>query len=231
MKTVDAIKEYHCRVPAQQAPSRTVIQAEALAWLRENPAPPDTSVVTSLPDVSEMSGLPFHAWRTWFIDATRAVIRWVPPEGVSIFFQSDVRHAGVWVDKGYLVARAGEEERASTLWHKIVCRKPAGTWSVGRPTYSHMIAFSRGAHPSASRSGPDVLPDAGFMSWSRAMGEEACRVACKFLRAETTTRTVVDPFCGRGTLLAVAHELGFDTIGIDLSAKRCRAARNSGNGL
>jgi hypothetical protein len=36
---------------------------------------------------------------------------------------------------------------------------------------------------------------------------------------------VVDPFCGRGTVLAVANAMGFDAIGVDLSAKRCRAAR------
>lgn len=57
------------------------------------------------------------------------------------------------------------------------------------------------------------------------MGVEACRVACAYLKHETTTRTVVDPFCGQGTVLAVANAFGFDAIGVDLSAKRCRAAR------
>lgn len=209
-------------------PSRIIIQAEALAWLRANPAGDATSVITSLPDVSEIQ-LDFDGWRGWFVDVAREVIRWVPPSGVAIFFQSDIRRAGVWVDKGYLIVRAAEEEAASLLWHKIVCRKPPGTWSLGRPTYSHMIAVSRGPHPTASRSGPDVLPDAGFMPWSRAMGVEACRVACRFLRTQTTTRTIVDPFCGRGTVLSVAHEMGFDTVGIDVSAKRVRAARKAAN--
>jgi hypothetical protein len=35
----------------------------------------------------------------------------------------------------------------------------------------------------------------------------------------------VDPFCGKGTLLAVANAMGFDAIGVDRSPKRCRAAR------
>jgi tRNA G10 N-methylase Trm11 len=63
------------------------------------------------------------------------------------------------------------------------------------------------------------------MPWSRAMGVTACRVACQFLRDETETRVVVDPFCGRGTALAVANAMGFDAVGVDLGAKRCRAAR------
>jgi hypothetical protein len=70
-----------------------------------------------------------------------------------------------------------------------------------------------------------VLPEPGAMAWSRAMGTAACQLACRYLRDETSTRTVFDPFCGRGSVLAVASSLGFDVIGVDLSAKRCRATR------
>jgi hypothetical protein len=205
--------------------SRHVVQAEALAWMQANPAPAGTSVVTSLPDVSELSELDFDGWRRWFSGAVRAVIRWVPAGGVAIFFQSDLRRAGVWIDKGYLVIRAAEDEQAGILWHKIVCRKAPGTRSLGRPSYSHMICAATGERAPPKHLTPDVLPDAGFMPWSRAMGTEACRVACEFLRAETETRVVVDPFCGRGTVLAVANEMGLDAVGVDVSAKRCRAAR------
>src|SRR5689334_16673668 len=104
------------------APRRTVVCAEALAWLEAHPAEPGTSVITSLPDVSEVPGLRFDGWRAWFTGAARRVMRWVPGDGVAIFYQSDIRHQGVWVDKGYLVLRAAEGEGASLVWHKIVCR-------------------------------------------------------------------------------------------------------------
>lgn len=74
--------------------------------------------------------------------------------------------------------------------------------------------------------GPDVIADAGFMRWSRAMGVGACRVALRFLREETETRLVVDPFCGQGTVLAIANEMGFDALGIDVVARRCKIARS-----
>ncbi len=208
------------------APSRRVVQAEALGWMDTNPADPGTSVVTSLPDVSELPHLDLDGWRGWFVDAVRRVIRWVPATDVAIFYQSDVRRGGAWIDKGYLVMRGAEEEGATILWHKIVCRSPPGTIAIGRPSYSHMIGVARAPRPLPRRPGPDVLPDAGFMPWSRAMGVAACRVACRFLREETATRVVVDPFCGRGTVLAVANAMGFDAVGVDLGAKRCRAARN-----
>jgi hypothetical protein len=208
-----------------QGPAREVFQAEALSWLASREAAPETSVVTSLPDVSEVPALGYDAWRAWFVEAARAVLRWVPASGVSIFFQSDIRHEGVWVDKGYLVQRAAEEEGKLLLWHKIVCRKPAGTLSHGRATYSHLLCVASSVSDAVKRPLPDVLPDTGHMPWSRAMGVEACRLACAYLKHETRTRTVVDPFCGQGTVLAVANSLGLGAVGVDLSAKRCRAAR------
>jgi hypothetical protein len=209
--------------------NRRIVQGEASAWMDANRPDADASVVTSLPDVSEVPHLAFDAWRTWFGDAARHVIRWLPEHGVAIFYQSDIRVAGIWVDKGYLVLRAAEDERAELLWHKIVCRRPPGSIALGRSSYSHMICVARGgcgARPAPRKPGPDVLPDAGLTTWTRGMGVEACRVACRYLKDETETRVVVDPFCGRGTVLAVANAMGLDALGVELSAKRCRAARS-----
>src|SRR4029079_13471761 len=118
-------------------------------------------------------------------------------DGVAVFFQSDIRVSNVVVDKSYLVLRAAEEEGACLLWHKIVCRRPPGTIAFGRPSWSHMLCVAHGPRPLPRSPGPDVLPDAGFMPWSRAMGVEACRAACAYLIDATDTRVVVDPFCGR----------------------------------
>ena len=62
-------------------PARRVVQTEALAFLAANPADPGTSVITSLPDLSELSGLDLDAWRAWFVGAVRRVIAWVPEGG------------------------------------------------------------------------------------------------------------------------------------------------------
>ena len=42
---------------------------EALGWLEAHRAEPGTSVITSLPDLSELPDLDFDGWRAWFIDA------------------------------------------------------------------------------------------------------------------------------------------------------------------
>ena len=207
------------------APSRVVHQADAVGWLRARGRLAGASVVTSLPDVSEVPQLGLAGWQRWFEDAARLTLDSVPDEGVAIFFQSDIKHGGLWIDKGALVARAAEQAGNALLFHKIVCRKPPGTTSFRRATYSHLLAFARVLRARTDRAGADVLPDAGFKPGTKAMGVRACLEACRFVRAETSTRTVVDPFCGFGTVLAVANALGLDAVGVDVSARMCRRAR------
>ena len=90
------------------------------------------------------------------------------------------------------------------------------------------------------------------MTWPKAMGGAACAAACLLCRAadkvmssagsevrtvvstgdraatETASQgrraLVIDPFCGQGTVLAVANEMGMDALGVELSRKRCRTA-------
>ncbi|HEY5374483.1 MAG TPA: hypothetical protein VIK01_12415 [Polyangiaceae bacterium] len=209
------------RVP----PTREIIQAEAVAWMAENPAPPGASVITSLPDVSEVPERGFEGWKAWFGETARAVLRWVPEPGLTIFFQSDIRKGGAWIDKGYLVQCAAEAEGRTLLWHKVVCRRAPGTISHGRASYSHLLCFAHSPRETITHPGPDVLPDAGYKPWSKAMGVAACHLACRFLREESQTTLVVDPFCGHGTALAVANHLGFDALGIELSTRKVKAAR------
>jgi hypothetical protein len=210
-------------LPAQ--PKREVHHAEAVAWLRARGRLDGCSVVTSLPDVSELPSRDLAAWARWFEDAAALVAGAVPDDGVAIFFQSDIKRGGAWIDKGALVERGAGRAGARLLFHKIVCRKPPGTVSFGRAAYSHLLGYSRGVRPRPERATADVLADAGFQPSTKSMGVAACVDACRFVMRETATRTIVDPFCGYGTALAVANALGLDAVGVDLSSKMCRKAR------
>ena len=208
-----------------RAPSRSVICADALGWLREQPDLAGCAFVTSLPDVSELSSLSLDGWKRWFVDAAALVMQRCPDDSVAIFFQTDIKPEGTWVDKGWLCQLAAERAGMQTLWHKIACRRPPGTTTFGRPAYSHLLCFARQRRADPARSSPDVLPDAGPSIWTRGMGVHACRLACRFVLEQTSCRTVVDPFCGRGTVLAVANELGLDAVGVELCRKRARQAK------
>jgi hypothetical protein len=212
---------------ADDQPRRTVHQHEALAWLAENPAEPGSSVITSLPDVSELPECDFEAWRSWFLTAVGAVLSWVPADGLAIFFQTDVLHGGAWVDKSFLVLSAAAASGHSLVWHKIVCTTPPGEVSAGRPGYSHLVCLAPAPLPAFRHPLPDVLPDGGSKTTQKSMGLKACALACRFVLAATPARVVVDPFCGTGSVLAVANALGIDAVGIDRSPRACRAARSA----
>jgi hypothetical protein len=212
-------------------PRRSVHHEDALAWLAQHPAGGAESVVTSLPDAAEMPEHDFESWRVWFDGAVKAVLSWVPPPGAAVFFQTDVLHCGVWVDKSYLVQRAAEGSGHSLVWHKVVCRTPPGSVRVGRAGYSHLLCLSRAPLPAFRTALPDVLPEAGLEVSQKAMGARACELACRFLLEATSSRVVVDPFCGRGTVLSVANALGMDAVGVDRNARSCRAAKRLAIGV
>lgn len=210
--------------------SREVHCAEALAWLRERGCIEGACAVTSLPDVSEVN-LALEAWRAWFLGAVRAVIDAVPPDRAAIFFQSDIRHGGRWVDKGALVVRAAEDAGAGVLFHKIVSRRPPGLVTTGRPGFTHLIAVSRELRCTGPLAIPDIIVDPGRQPWVRAMGVKAAAHAVRFARDQAAARVILDPFCGVGTVLAVANRLGLPAIGVERSAKRSERARELMVGL
>lgn len=210
--------------PAAPAPSREVHCAEAIAWMKTRGVIPGACAVTSLPDVSEVR-LAVPQWRTWFLEAVRVVIETVPSDSAAIFFQTDIKHEGVWIDKGGLVVRAAEDAGAHLLFHKIVCRREPGLLTYGRPGYTHLIAVSREMKCPDVLPLPDVIVDAGRLTWVRAMGIRAAAHAVRFARDQASAKIIFDPFCGVGTTLAVANSLGLDALGVEKSRKRSEQAR------
>ena len=208
-----------------RAPTRVVHCEDAIAWLSAQPVLAGCSLFTSLPDATELPGMRDADWARWFVEAAALVISRTPDDGAALFYQSDVKRGGVWIDKAYLVQKAAEQAGAALLFHKVVCRRPPGTITYGRAGYGHLLCFSRGLRQDLGRATADVLAAQGELTWVRAVGLDPCRLACRWILEETTTRTVVDPFCGVGTALAVANELGMDAIGVELNQKRARKAR------
>ena len=208
------------------SPRREVHHGDGLAWLRERSLGPEHAIVTSLPDVSELGGAPLDVWRAWFEDTAATLCAAVAPRAAALFYQTDIKHAGRWIDKAYLVMRGAERAGVGLLFHKIVCRVPPGHTTYGRPAYAHLLAFSRELEAPPREATPDVIPGLGKMTWSRAMGTSACAVAARFVRDRTPCTAVVDPFCGLGTMLAVANAYGLDAYGAELAKKRASRARS-----
>ena len=205
-------------------PKRVVECADAIPWLRARGVIAGACAVTSLPDVSEV-GVTLPVWRAWFLEAARLVAEAVPAEGAAIFFQSDIKRDGEWIDKGALVMRAAADAGARVLFHKIVLRRPAGMLTAGRPGFTHLIAVSRALKCPDVLAIPDVIADAGEQKWVRAMGVRAAGHAVRFARDVAGAKVIIDPFCGVGTVLAVANALELDALGVEKHRKRAEEAR------
>lgn len=146
--------------------------------------------------------------------------------GVTIFCQTDIRRNHTWINKSYLCHRAARELNIPLRWHKIVCRTPSGAEPDNRPGYSHLLCYSKETPSRGPRTRyPDVLESPGHMTWSRAFGLAPCRFACQYVMSHTETRTILDPFCGKGTVLAVANECGLDAVGVEIEGKYAKNAR------
>lgn len=204
---------------------RVVHCADALDWLAENELPDGAAVFTSLPNVDEFRHRDLARWRTWFVDAAERTLRATPRGSACVFFQTDIRHGGAWVDKAFLVQLAAERTDLSLVWHKLALRAPLGTTTRERPGYAHLLCFGNAFAPGDDSHAPDVLPQLGAMSWSRAIGATVAGWTVAWLRDHAGARTIVDPFCGRGTVLAAAEAIGLDAIGVERNPGRADHAR------
>jgi len=181
------------------------------------------SVVTSIPDVIEVNKL-LEEWKEWFKEMAYLILKRVEPEMVAIFYQTDIKVDGRWIDKGFLVQQAAEKAESSLLWHKIVCIVPPNCTKFSRPGYSHMLCFSKERREPISIATPDII-ERGDMIWGRAMGLQACMTATRYIKNHVTgCRLVIDPFCGLGSVLSVANEFGLDSLGVEISKKRAKEA-------
>lgn len=205
---------------------RVVHHGDGIAFLRRGPLPGDHAIVTSLPDASELPELGLAGWRRWFVETVALACSAVADDAVAMFYQTDVKRDGRWIDKGHLVMLGADAADSHALFHKIVCRVPPGTTTFGRPAYAHLVCVSRARRLAPGASTPDVLPALGEMSWSRAMGSDACDAAVRFLMS-IGARVVVDPFCGQGSMLAAANRHGLDAVGVELSRRRAARARQA----
>lgn len=205
--------------------TRVVHHGDGIAFLAAR-LPDDHAIITSLPDHSELPALGVAGWRDWFIATVALACRAVADQAVAVFYQTDVKYDGRWIDKAHLVLCGADAAGSHLLWHKIACRVPPGTVTFGRPAYAHLLCVTRELRLSPGASTADVLPELGEMSWSRAMGRAACDATVRFV-ASTGATTVVDPFCGLGSVLAAANAHGLAAIGVELSRRRAKRARTA----
>jgi hypothetical protein len=196
---------------------RDVFTADTAEWLKSQER--FDAVVTSLPDAEE-TNMTSEAWEKWFVEMVAEIIK--RTESYAVFYQTDRKIAGRCIDKSYLVHEGARIAGANMMWHKIMLRRDVGKVDLFRPTYTHLLCFSRTG--TSGTATPDVL-HAGEMIYKNAMGLGACRFAVEFIKTNSDATTITDPFCGRGSVLAVANSMGLDAVGVEILPEYAAASR------
>jgi len=199
---------------------RKILCCDAVDWLNENQRELG-SIITSLPELEEVS-MNERDYRQWFRSAATQCFRATSEGHLTIFYQTDRLLNGRRISKAQMLMQAAEANDAQLIWHKIVLRRSPGKIDLRRPGYSHLLAFGD-SKAKAGKATPDVF-EAGGVLYPNGMGIQAATVALQAALRHGTR--VCDPFCGRGTVPALAEPMGFtQIIGIDIDPDQCDAAR------
>ena len=222
--------------PSTYAKDREILCIDAVKWLEDFQSDFKGSIFTGLPDLSELlsifSGKTLNEkaeeYEAWFLYVLELIFKRLSEGHFAIFYQTDTKvttSQGVvvkWIDKSYLCSSAASRYNCALCWHKIASNYESSI-QTNRPKYSHILCFSKGEikyHTSAFDV-PDVI-DRGLMNWPNAIGLEACILCIAFLKYVANSNLIYNPFCGRGTVVAVANYFGIRCIGIEILPKRCR---------
>lgn len=198
---------------------REVICADTKSWIKDIADFSLDAIITSLPDKEE-TNLSLEEWEDWFVNMVGLVI-W-KTKSYAIFYQTDRKVDGHLLDKSYLLNLGAKAVGAKLLWHKIVLKRGVGVVDLFRPTYTHMLCFS--FDHKSGKATPDVI-QAGKMMYKNAMGLEACEFAVNFIKNNSDAKMIADPFCGQGSVLKVANDNGFDSLGVDILSEQCELAK------
>ncbi len=198
---------------------RTIIEADALEWLAK---PTASSIVTSLPDYAEGLWTDTDDWQQWWRRAIAMTLLASPPDVPAVFYQTDRRSNGRWRSKSAMIHAAADNLGVPCLFHKIVLRRDPGKVDLHRPGYAHLMAFGAGppgvtwpdvlaGGTCVDRDGIPISTAADIVTWAARYGDGG----------------ILDPFCGRGTIPAVADVLGITpSVGVDIDPAMCATSRS-----
>lgn len=201
--------------------SRNIICTDSLKWLVSQPDNSLPNVVTGICDQDEMDGYNMDQYKDFFANVASLIFQKLKPGCYAIFIQTDRKWQKQWLDKSFVLTNIARSHGYKTVWHKIVLHRGVDSTHLQRPTYAHMLCYSRDGTTGAAT--PDVL-SVGKKLYKNGTPVNAATVALEFIKRYSRNNTVLDPFVGQGTIPAIANKLGLNAVGIDIDKNQCNKA-------
>jgi hypothetical protein len=191
---------------------KSIICADAIEWLKSNTC---DAVFTSPPDAEEIEKT-LEDWEIWFRNAISLCFK--ASSGPVVFYVTDRKSGGRIYSKAGTIFSEAATYGAIPAWHKICLCRDVGQTDIHRPTFTHLLAFNG----SPGKASPDVI-QRGKTVYKNGTGLVAARVGVEWIKKQA--ESITDPFCGQGTIPAVAEAFGVSATGIDIDELQCKKAR------
>lgn len=201
--------------------SYNIINDDAIKWCKNHKGQIN-AIITSIPDMSEID-MNEEEYLKFIENAVNAICQCLTKTGYAIFIQTDRKSRGI-IPKDYYITHQAIINKFRMMFHKIALIKDVNTNDLYKPTYSHVLCYSRSEKPG--RSTPDVFPR-GEVLYKNGAGKDTIIKCLEFLKKQKIN-SVVDPFVGQGTTILLALQMGFQNcIGIDIDKKQCKIAEKN----
>uniref|UniRef100_A0A6C0J4T1 DNA methylase N-4/N-6 domain-containing protein n=1 Tax=viral metagenome TaxID=1070528 RepID=A0A6C0J4T1_9ZZZZ len=203
--------------------SRNIICTDSLKWLQEQPLDSLPNVVTGICDHDEMANYSMDEYMTFFVSVADLIFQKQKQGCYAIFIQTDRKWQRQWLDKSYVLTGLARKHGYKTIWHKIVLNRPVNSTHLQRPTYAHMVGYTKDGTTGAGT--PDVIESGGKL-YKNGTSVNAAKTALEFIKRYSKNINVLDPFIGQGTIAAIGNKIGLNVIGIDIDQEQCKLAEN-----
>ncbi len=207
---------------------------DSVEWLTTEVKPKSfQNIITGLPDLNEIKSITpdLKSYVKWFCNVATLLFTAISDNGYCIFIQTDRKLSGKhnppthkfeWISKSNLLIDTAKQCDIPLLWHKIACYHPIGEIST-RPSYGHILCFSRKGIQDVRSKFPDVIMATTKM-YDNSTPIEAAEFCVNFIleyykssiNKNTLPYNIVDPFIGQGTTGIVSLSKGLTILGNDI---------------
>lgn len=200
-----------------------IICDDALNWLKKQKNNTVGNFLTGICDLDEMGGISMEKYLNFLNKVVNLIFEKLHDDGYAIFIQTDRKYNRSWIDKSYLISKIAHTHGLKMIWHKIVLHRSVNATDTYRPTYAHMLCYSKNGTTGSAT--PDVI-DVSKKLYKNGTPIVAGYKAVEFINQYSKNKLIVDPFVGRGVITGLARLFGIPSIGIDISSSQCELAKD-----
>eukprot|EP01111_Echinosteliopsis_oligospora_P014565 TRINITY_DN5509_c0_g1_i2.p1 TRINITY_DN5509_c0_g1~~TRINITY_DN5509_c0_g1_i2.p1 ORF type:complete len:220 (-),score=46.83 TRINITY_DN5509_c0_g1_i2:18-677(-) len=192
-------------------------------WLKDNYASlaHEGSIITTIPSHEESKIDDFFEWKKWFVDMCASLLEHIPLSECVLLFQPDIKIINEkgyqeWVDTAYMCNRACDSVPSCRLvFHKIISNHvnitdySTNIYKDKRVGYIHLMCYRKQTDDHEEQFADVVANN----TCCDGVNFESIILAVKYAK-HIGSRCIIDPFCRRGDILAVANYFGLNSIGL-----------------